>query len=88
MTVPTYRLFADNLALGGTRNVSYSVRCEQCGCFLGFAGWADGGAVIPHLTLDQVVAQLQKQSPPLTDTIASVKKHDGEVQPGTAKQAP
>ncbi len=86
--MPTYRLFADNLTLGGPRKASYTVRCEQCGSYLGSAGWSDGGAVVGHLTLDQVVTFLQKQSPPQTDSIASVKKHDGSCTAGAAKAPP
>ena len=85
--MPTYRLFADNLSLADSQK-SYSVRCKQCGCFLGSAGGGDDGAVVSHLTLDQTVTYMQKQSPPQSDGVASVRKHDGLCTAGTAKAAP
>ena len=85
--MPTYRLFADNLSLADSQK-SYSVRCEQCGCFLGSAGCGDHGPVVSHLTLDQVTTYMQEQSPPQTDSVANVKKHDGACTVGTAKAAP
>ena len=85
--MPTYRLFADNLSLAESQK-NYSVRCEQCGCFLGSAGCGDDGPVVSHLTLDQAVTYMQKQLPLQSDGVASVRKHDGACTVGTAKAAP
>ena len=81
--MPTYRLFADNLTLAGSQK-TYSVRCEQRGCFLGPAGCGGDGRVVSHLTLDQAVTYMQKQSPPQTDSVAKLNKHDGTCTVGTS----